>query len=110
MFIGWGRRKAPLRSRLCWREFDFNFFQRSAALIQKAHGSLPTVLLVDHFEDDDVDALLQRDFALVGIEHQSARFTKCVYIHAVEVDSALIVAGDGHDYVGTIGFAPDLGG
>src|SRR6266536_5392134 len=91
----WGRGGAPLldplptpasrgeevgqiviRSRASRRQFDFEIFQRSAGLIQKAHGSLPTVLFVDDFENDDVDALLQGHLSLVRIEHQGTRFAE----------------------------------
>src|SRR5438874_9540264 len=81
-----------IQSRVSRRQFDFEIFQRSAGLIEKAHDSLPTVLFVDDFENDDVDALLQCHFSLVCIEHQGARFAERINIHTVEVDSTLIVA------------------
>src|SRR5580765_6795881 len=78
-----------IQSRVSRGQFDSEIFQRSAGLVQKAHGSLPTVLFVDDFKNDDVDALLQGNFALVCIEHQGTRFAEGVNIHAIKIDSAL---------------------
>src|SRR4051794_15341813 len=60
------------------RQFDFDIFQRSAGFIQKAHGSLPAILFIDDFKNDHVYALLQRDLALVCIQHQWTRFAESV--------------------------------
>src|SRR5205085_3516884 len=63
------------------RQFDFEILQRGTSLIHQAHGPLPTVLFVDNFENDNVDALLQGDAALVSIEHQSTWFAEHVNTH-----------------------------
>src|ERR1051325_10146577 len=97
------------QSRASRRQFDFEIFHRRAGLVQKAHGSLPTVLFVDDFENDDVDALLQGHLSLVRIEHQRSRFAERVDIHTVKIDSALIVTGHRHDYVGSLRIALDVG-
>src|SRR4051794_6485452 len=108
MFIGcWS---APwLVARGSRREFDFNTCQRSAGFVQKAHGSLPTVLFVDDFENEDVGALLQGHLPPVRIEHQRTWFTEGVNVHAIKIDSSLIVAGHCHNDVWRLRFALDVG-
>src|SRR5688572_7046914 len=75
------------------RQLDSEILHWSAGLIEKTHRSLPGVLFVGDFEHHHIDALLQRDPALVGIKHQRARFSERVDVHAIEVDASLIVAG-----------------
>jgi len=73
---------------------------KNEVIVQKAHRSLPAVLFVDDFKNDDVDALLQGHPAFVCIEHERTRFVEHINIHTVKVDSPLIITGHRHDHIG----------
>src|SRR5688572_23118024 len=51
-------------------QFYPDIFQGCPRLVHQPHGALPTVLFVGDLEHHDIDAFLQRDPALVSIEHQ----------------------------------------
>src|SRR5262245_20632659 len=72
-------------------KLDFVVRDRLASLIFDAERALPVVVFVDHFEDHDIDSLVQGHFLnLVTVHFQGPSLRELEHFFAIQKQAALV--------------------